>query len=521
MPLLKAADLFCGAGGSTTGAEASGHVQVVYALNHWPAAVQSHSANHPHVKHVCAPVDWVDPRRDVPKVDLLMASPECTHHSIARGGRPVDDQKRATGWHVVHWTEALRPKWVIVENVREFLNWGPVGRHGKLLKAHRGETFKAWVSAMRSLGYTVEWRLLNAADYGEATRRIRFFAIARRGKGRGKIPWPEPTHSKENWRPAAEVIDWTRACPSIFSRKRPLAEKTLRRIAVGLEKFCGPEARPFIVKMRGTGTAGSIEDPVPTLTGGGSHVGVAQPFIVPNFGERDGQTPRTHSVGEPMPAVTSHGAGALARPFIVQYHGGTDPKRDGTERQQSLLEPLATIDTQPRYALAQPFVLPNEGFYRGNAAKSVDQPLDTITAKRGGGHVLMPFMVDIHDSRRDDKSSSIMDPLPTIVAKPGNSVVVPFLTQYNGTGGAESIDDPLTAITAKPRHGLALVKLMQELGIVDIGFRMLDVDELARAQGFPERYWLAGNKADQIRQIGNAVCPGVMRALCEAIGKAG
>lgn len=557
MKRLRAVDLFCGAGGSTTGAEQSGHVKVVLAVNHWQTAIFAHESNHPETRHICCPIDAINPRHDkgVPEFDILMASPECTHHSIARGGKPVDDQKRATCWHVVIWAEAKRPKWIVVENVREFLDYGPT-RNGQPIKSKKGETFRAWVAALESLGYTVEWKILNAADYGEATKRLRLFVVCRLG-GKGAIPWPKITHEKSRWRPAAEIIDWSRPCPSIFTRKRPLAEKTLRRIEIGLRKFVGEAAEPFIVKMRGTNTAVSVDEPLPSITAGGTHEGLAMPFqfkasgrnpgqaksvleplptivaarenhaivapfLVPNFGERAGQEPRTHGIEEPLPAVTSHGAGGLvtpflfdvnhggddgrgqdvrdplgtittkrgtglAAPFLVKYHGGTNPERDGTERSHAVDQPLPTIDTQPRYGLTA------------------------------------PYLVDVHDRRRDDRSSSAAAPLPTIVAKPRNSLVLPFLTEYYGTGGARSTEEPLSTVSTKHRHGLALVELlatMEKLGVVDIGFRMLDVDELAAAQGFPAGYKLHGTKADRIKLVGNAVCPGVMRAICTAIGEA-
>lgn len=559
-PVEEALDLFCGAGGSTAGAEASGRVKVVLAVNHWQTAIFAHESNHPNTRHLCAPIDAINPRHDkaVPAFDLLLASPECTHHSIARGGKPVDDQKRATAWHVVIWAEAKRPKWIVVENVREFLDWGPT-RGGQPIKSKKGETFQAWVQALRSLGYTVDWKLLNAADYGEATKRIRLFVVARRGAG--AIPWPSITHTKERWRPASEIIDWSRPCPSIFTRKRPLAEKTLRRIEIGLKKFVGAAADPFIVKMRGTCNAASADEPLPSITAGGTHEGLAMPFcmktshtgstgrstfthradeplrtvttrdehaivapflvsnsgpeygakprpvtvplktvmtdersslvapfLVPNFGERAGQEPRTHGVGEPLPAVTSHGAGGLVAPFLFDVnHGG----KEG--RGQDVRYPLNTITTKRATGLAAPFFLPRSGY---------------------------------HDTGKMDKPPprSLEEPLPTIIASdtPG-ALVLPFLTEYYGTAGARGVDEPLTTVTTKHRHGLALVQLletMQQLGVIDIGFRMLDVDELAAAQGFPAGYKLHGTKADRIKLVGNAVCPGVMRAICEAIAEA-
>lgn len=494
---LRAVDLFCGAGGSTTGAQMSGVVDVVLAVNHWRVAIATHSANHPATKHVCARIDQVDPvfDRSIPAFDVLLASPSCVHFSVARGGVPVCDQERATPWHVVLWAEAKRPRWIVVENVRELLNWGPV-HNGRPIESKKGETFKAWAAALESLGYRVEWKLLNAADYGEATKRIRLFIVARLG-GR-KIPWPRPTHAGK-WRAAAEVIDWSRPCPSIFSRKRPLADKTLKRIEMGLRRFVSVgAAEQFIVRLRGTGTVASVDNPLDTVTAGGTH----------------------------------HG---LATPFLVKYHGGVSPSRDGSERSLSVDAPLATIDTQPRFAVAMPFQYQLIGNGAGRS-RSISVPMPTQVAARENHGIVVPYLFDVNHGGDDARVRDIGEPLATITTKRGvgvampqlsgresPDVVVPFLTKYHGTGGAESVDDPFTTLTTKHRHGLAQVSLrktMDELGVVDVGFRMLDVDELAAAQGFPKDYQLTGSKADQIRQVGNAVCPGVMRAICETIGQA-
>jgi DNA (cytosine-5)-methyltransferase 1 len=517
--LLKACDLFCGAGGTTTGAEASGRVNVALAVNHWDTAVSTHRLNHPHVRHLCAPIDLVDPREFAGQgISLLLASPECIFHSNARGGKPVDDQRRSTAWCVPRWVEVLRPQWFVIENVREFEDWAPLGSDNKPLKSKKGEIFQAWVQTLRALNYHVEWKLLNAADFGGATRRIRLFLVGRRGASKQPIPWPAITHTKENWTPAASIIDWSLPCPSIFSRQRPLAEKTLRRIEIGLRKFCGPGAEPFIVKMRGTNHSSGIQQPLPTVTGGGNHEALAMPFqfkamgrnpgqsksirdplptivgcrenhaiiapfLVPNFGERAGQDPRTHRVDEPLPAVTSHGAGHLVMPFISTFHNGPD----GERRNSSIDDPLPTADTQNRHSLVAPFLVdPN---YQEN---------------RGGRN-------RVHD---------LADPLGTITTCNQKHLAIPFLTNYYGTGHADSVQEPLATVTTKHRHGLAMVHLvetMRELGIIDIGFRMLEPHELAAAQGFPPGYQIFGTKADQVKQIGNSVHTAVARALCASI----
>lgn len=521
MKRYRAVDLFCGAGGTTEGARQSAHVDVKLAINHWRPAISSHSANHPDVRHICASIDHVDPRDfcDM-KLDVLAASPECVFHSNARGGQPVDDQRRATAWCVPRWDEALRPKWIVVENVREFEDWAPLGVDNKPLKSKKGEIFQAWIQTLRALNYHVEWRLINAADHGGATKRTRLFVMARRGRSAQPMPWPAISHAKGNWTPAAAIIDWSKPCPSIFDRKRPLAEKTLRRIEIGLRKFCGPGVESFIVKLRRNSSAGSVHDPLDTLTAGALHHALAMPFQFKAMGRNPGAT---KSIGDPLPTIVATRENhAIVVPFFVNYHGGPD----GDNRHSGPEEPLPVIDTNPRHALVQPYLIDvNHGDgdrSPGGRVHSIDDPFGTVTTKRSQA-LIQPFLMDIHNRRRDDTSTGIEEPMPTIVTKPGNSLVLPFLTQFNGTGGADSIHDPLTTVTTKHRHGLVMVKLLEtmaELGICDIGFRMLDVDELAAAQGFPPGYQLFGSKAEQIKQIGNSVHTAVAKALFESIGSA-
>ncbi len=504
--MWRAVDLFCGGGGTTTGAEQSGRVSVVAAVNHWQTAIDTHSHNHPHVQHFCTPIDAIDPRHDraVPNFDLLLASPECTHHSIARGGQPVEDQKRATPWHVLVWSEAKRPRAIAVENVREFRDWGPLRQKrdkatGKLLwrpdgrpwmepdPKHKGETFRAWVRAIESLGYVVDHQLLNAADFGAATSRVRLFVTAIRSdlyrrRRLNWIPWPDPTHAG-NHRAAYEIIDWSKPCPSIFGRKRPLAENTLRRIEIGLRKY----VEPFIVRFRssrgGIGKGGTVHGcdlPLGTITAGGTHHALCVPFQFKAIGNSPGLT---HGIGEPVPTIVAVRENhAIVVPYISQYHNGPD----GENRNYCVGLPIPTLDTQNRYAVVTPFL---ETLTHGGRENSILGPLSTITTAHRGEQAL----------------------------------AIPFLTKYYGTGSVQSIADPLDTITTKDRFGLAMVSLvrtMRELGVADIGFRMLDVDELARATGFPEGYYFAGNKADRVKQVGNAVPPAFAKAICETLAEA-
>jgi DNA (cytosine-5)-methyltransferase 1 len=532
---LQAADLFCGAGGFTTGAERAG-VHVALAINHWRTAVFTHQANHPETKHLCARIDDVDPRHDeaVPELDLILASPECTHHSIARGGRPIDDQKRATPWHVCVWAEAKRPKWIVVENVQEFRDWGPIDDRGRPIKARKGEIFAQWIKALESIGYQVDHQLLNAADFGAATKRVRLFIVARRGRSRRDIPWPEPTHAGK-WRPAYEIIDWGRPCPSIFSRKRPLAEKTLRRIEAGLRKFVGP----FVVTLRRNMDGRSVGDPLATITAGAEHHGLAVPFVVQYHNGPD-YAQRTYSPGQPIPTLDTSNRYGIAVPFQFKAMG----RSPGLTKSPG--DPVPTIvAARENHAIVTPFFLPRQGFHEAwvdKPAKSIEDPLNVITANHGPGHVVVPYLLAINHGGDDDRSHGPGEPLATLTTKTGHSIVAPFLTKYYGTASAQASGEPLDTVTTRDRFGLTLPEIsiegrspsatgstaamtsllatMAELGVVDIGFRMLDVDELARAQGFPEGYVLYGTKSEQVRQVGNAVCPPVAEALCRTIQEA-
>ena len=538
--ILRACDLFCGAGGTTSGAEMSQRVRVVLAVNCWPTAIASHKANHPNAMHVCKRIEHVDPRQDktLPEFDLLMASPECQHHSIARGGRPVDDQRRATPWDVLNWVSVRSPRWLLVENVREFRDWGPLiqkrDKSRRLMylpdgsphmiadPKHKGDIFRAWIASLQSLGYQVDFQILNAADFGAATKRLRLFILARRGWTKRDIPWPEITHPKANWRAAWTCIDWSRPCPSIFTRKRPLVEKTLRRIEIGLKKFVGAAADPFLVHFRNHCDGKSVNEPLNTLTAGGGHHGLAVPFRFKMVGRNPGVSA---SLADPLPTIVAAAANhAIMVPYVLNYHGGTDPDRDGTERSCSVDEPIPVIPTENRYGLVAPFIVPHFGERPDQEPRThgLDEPLPTITG-HGAGSIAAPFFLAVNHGGDDDRSHDPRDPLATLTAKTGHSIVVPWLTKYNGTGGVQDTGEPVGTISTHDRFGLAmasLVETMRALEVVDIGFRMLDVDELARAQGFPDGYVLTGTKADQVRQVGNSVSPLVAKALCETIAEA-
>jgi DNA (cytosine-5)-methyltransferase 1 len=382
---IHAIDLFCGAGGTSSGlARACERLSVgldLTAVNHWERAIETHAANHPSARHLCETLDSINARSVAPagKLDLLMASPECTHHSTARGGKPMDDQSRASAWHVVRWAEALHPRVVLVENVREFVTWGPLGTNGRPLRSKRGQTFAAWLQALQSVGYRTSHRVLNAADHGDATTRERLFVLAVRG--RSPLRWPEPTHSRKPetglfgrlrpWRAAREVIDWSLRGVSIFDRKKPLRENTLRRIAEGLKRFGGRLAEPFLMLLSQSGSNGPrmrpVSQPLPTVTTA-DDVAVVEPCVVhtTHAGER-----RPHSMREPLPTITGANRGelGLAEPFLLGQQSGGSPR--------PVSQPVPTVATDGAISLVDFLVN-----YNGNGRPHpVDEPLDTVTTK--------------------------------------------------------------------------------------------------------------------------------------------
>ncbi len=374
---VKAVDLFCGAGGTSAGLYnaciAMGKKVDLVAINHWKRAIQTHRTNHPEARHLCVPLESVNPREAVPSghLDLLVASPECIHFSRARGGLPMNDQLRASAWHTLRWFEMLRIDNALYENVESFLDWGPLGVNGRPLKKRKGETFQAFINALRSLGYTVEYRILNAADYGDPTSRHRLFIMARRGNK--PIIWPQPTHTTESYRTARDIIDWDIPGKSIFTRKKALSRATLNRIAAGLRKYGGKSAEPFLVMLYGTNDARSVDRPLPTVTAGGGHIGVCEPFIVQYHGNHVGKNDadaRTYEIVKPLPTLDTSNRYALCEPFLAVIKG--------TSKNKSIDDPVPTITTRQHLALCEPFITK---YYGTAGAVSINDPLDTITTK--------------------------------------------------------------------------------------------------------------------------------------------
>jgi DNA (cytosine-5)-methyltransferase 1 len=305
---------------------------------------------------------------------------------------PVSDQRRAGAWEVCRWATELRIDDILVENVREFETWGPVGANRRPIAARKGETFRAWVKALESLNYRVEWRVLNCADFGDPTSRKRLFIRARRGNGH--IEWPAATHGAglQPWHTAREIIDWTIKGRSIFNRERPLKARTIERIAAGLRKFGGAAAEPFLVMLYGTNETRSVDRPAPTVTANGQHIGLCEPFLM-NITHANDHASRTHSVDGPLPTVTCahRGEFGLIEPFLVHAD----------------------------YSGPAPFILPHLGWTGKNVAQSVDKPMPTVIASHGVGHLVQPFLV-----------------------------------KYFGTGKTAPIGEPLHTVTTKDRFGL-------------------------------------------------------------------
>lgn len=480
-------DLFAGGGGASLGIAQALGVSPVVAINHSPQAIHMHTINHPETEHYVESVFDVAPLSAARgrRVDLLWASPTCTHFSRARGAKPVSEQLRVQGWIVVDWAREVRPRVIMCENVCEWETWGPLGDDGQPDKARAGETFRAFVEALRAFGYAVEWRPLVASSLGVPTIRKRLFLVAR-CDGQ-PIVWPEPTHGRGLLpeRTAAECVDWSLPIPSIFGRRKPLAEATQRRIAEGVRRYVLGTPTPFLLHLTHSGRITSLDEPMRTITAAhrGEQAIVAPVLVNTRNGERKGQRPRVRDVREPMPTVTAEGSqGAVVAAFLAKHYGG--PNGHATPGQDAR-EPLGAITAKGQIGPVAVWLDKLHGSAR--AGQPVDEPMPTVTAGggRGGGHA---------------------------------ALCAAFLMRYFGTGGQWADPRrPMPTITA--REGLAVVTTTiagEEYVLTDIGMRMLQPRELARAQGFPDSYVLTGTKGEQIERIGNSVCPPVARALVEA-----
>lgn len=368
--VIQAADLFCGAGGTSTGllqaAHNAGREVHLLAINHWRVAVETHRRNHPLARHLATGLEAVTPADVVPdgRLDLLWASPSCTHHSVARSGKPRSNQLRAQPHLILDWLDQLYVRRLIIENVPEFTSWGPLGANGMPLTSKRGVLFDDYLRSLAARGYKADWRIICCADYGDPTTRRRFFLQAVRGRER--IRWPEPTHSenpeglfgpKNRWVPAREIIDLSIPSQSLFRRKKPLSPNTLRRIEAGIKKFWGAWAEPFLIVLRGTKdgtperTCIELDHPLPTLAARVGHIGLVEPFLANiSHGNPDGNfARRTHSIDRPYYTLTGLNEQALVSPFLVSFYGNGEAL--------SIDEPFATVTCKDRFGVVQQYGL--------------------------------------------------------------------------------------------------------------------------------------------------------------------
>lgn len=494
-------DNFAGGGGASLGIEQATWGGVDVAINHDPVALAVHAANHPHTEHRIEDVFASDPR-DIARgrpIALVWLSPDCKHHSKAKGGKPRDKNIRALAWVTLRWAalpRPMKPAVIALENVEEFQHWGPLKADGQPCPLQKGRTFNLFLHRLRQAGYAVEWRELRACDFGAPTIRKRLFMLAR-CDGR-PIRWPEPTHGAPGspgvasgrlkpWRSAAECIDWSIPCRSIFGRDKPLAEKTMARIARGVRRFVQDSPFPFVVPMTHGGRADlrcyAIQDPLRTVTGA-------------NRGEH-----------------------ALVTPFITKFNRGATG--------HALTEPLHTITaahSDTRAGAAAPLGVVAAFMAQHNTdmvGHPMVAPVSTIVGKGSTQGLVSAFLTKFYGT---STGSDVRVPFPTITAGGWHVAEVrAFLLKYYGEGGQlATCVDPMHTVPTRDRLGLVTVA-GTDYQIVDIGMRMLTPRELFRAQGFPDSYVIdkdafgnAISKTHQVRLCGNSVCPPVARAILEA-----
>lgn len=567
-------DNFAGGGGASTGIELATGYSVDIAINHDPEAIRMHKANHPNTKHYCENVWAVDPVKACGghPVALAWFSPDCKHFSKAKGGKPKDKNIRGLAWVACRWAGLVRPNVIMLENVEEFKTWGPLNRRHHPIKSKQGKTFEKFVQQLTDLGYNVEFRELVAADYGAPTMRKRFFMIARCDDK--PIVWPEPTHAPADseevksgilkpYVGAYTQIDFNKPCPSIFDTSeeikekygiravRPLAPKTMERIARGMKKFVLDNPEPFIIQCNHAGERKpqDIKEPMPTITG--KHgFGVIEPILAPVIDKTYGGNYQGSgsNVSEPIDTITTvdhnrlveailtpymgtnttnHPGGncknpihtittgnqqCLISPTLIQYHSETT--RKGV-RGQTIKAPILTVDGSNRYGLVQSFLKQ----ITDEKKKKIPTAKDSL--KTDSDDLLQTSCLIQMNNHCDGKN--IKDPIPTITVGDGHfEEVRAFLVKYYGQGTGQSVKDPLDTVTSRDRFGLVTIKGV-DYQIVDIGLRMLEPRELYGCQGFPDDYIIDHDytgktypRSEQVRRCGNAVCPPIPAALVKA-----
>ncbi|MCK2122088.1 DNA cytosine methyltransferase [Pseudomonas sp. PNPG3] len=534
-------DFFCGGGGAGTGLEMGLGRKVDVAKNHSQAAINMHTANHPHARHFTTDVFEGDPDEECQgrPVGWFHMSPDCTHHSQAAGGQPRKREIRNLSWIGLKWAGKKKPRVISLENVKQILQWGGLiakrckvtGRVMKLDGSvaepgervpvqeqflipnpkRRGSTWRRFVQLLEGLGYVVEWRIIKACDFGAPTSRERLFMIARRDGQ--PIVWPEPTHAKtpgkgqQKWRTAADCIDWSVPSKSIFGRKKALADATLRRVAKGMKKFVLDNPQPFIVPIANWSgeLAQSAHEPLRTVTSW------------PRGG--------TFAMASPVMITAAHGQG---RPEGVQRWG------DGCKESTM---PLGTVTASGGHALATAFMAQANGGFNTTHAKGMGDPMTTVTNTGSQQQLVSASLATL---RRNCVGRAVDEPVPTMTAgaehhalveyklspehEEGALRVAAFLISYYGTENTSAADAPAPTVTTKDRLGLVTVFVKgTPYVIVDICLRMLQPHELYRAQGFPANYVIdvgadgvPFTKTEQVHMCGNSVSPPAMAALARA-----
>lgn len=537
-------DSFAGGGGASEGIRQAFGFSPDIAINHDAEAIALHKANHPETRHLTESVWKVDPVKECAgrSVDALWLSPDCTHFSLARGAKPVKKNIRGLAWLAVRWAAAVRPKFIGLENVQEFQTWGPLLANDRPCPRRKGKTYRAFINKLIRVGYKVETRTLRACDYGAPTIRKRFFMIAR-CDGQ-EIVWPKPTHgpgTPNPYRTAAECIDWTIPCPSIFLSKeqarqfrvrRPLANATLRRVGRGVWKFVINNPNPFIVrvahgeqdgsgKRRGKGEH-ALSLPLPTVLSSQEFALVA-PFLA-GVGGRAGQSDE-RSPASPYHTTTSKADTVVVAPFLSKQYGGHESPG------ASLEDPTSTVTARDHHFLAAAQLTKLKGTSRHG--QQLDLPLHTVAA--GGGHHALTTS-HIMKLQQNSIGQEHTKPLDTVLAGATRFAEVrAFLMKYNGTDQDPRLEEPMHTVTSKERFGLVTVQ-GEEYAIVDIGLRMLTPRELYRAQGFDDSYVIdvvipktyktkTGrtvtrlkplSKTAQVRMCGNSVPPQFVKAIFSA-----
>lgn len=560
-------DLFAGGGGASTGI-ARAYREPDVAVNHNPIALAVHRANHPQTAHYVADVFEVDPVHATggQPVGILWASPDCRHHSKAKGGAPRDRKVRGLAWVVVRWAHATRPRLLFLENVEEFCDWGPIDDEGQPIKLEKGRTFRSFIAALstglaadhpdmpeildsigdfvpvadlvRGLGYNVEWRERIAANAGAPTIRKRLYLVARSdGKA---IVWPEPKHHKkpgskqQPWRSAAECIDWSNLGRTIF-REKPMAVNTMRRVAKGCWRHVLTSSKPFIVPMRGTSEAHTsthgADEALSTISAGGTHHALVQPVMAPFLTEcANGSSQRNFDVQEPLRTQVAQVKGghfAMVAAHMTAF-GQNAVGSSPAEPTQTVLAGAARHGVVAAF-----FEQANGGFYDGDG-RSADTPLSTICQSGANQRLINAYLVKYYGNEKD--GISLTEPMHTLPTK--DRVALVEVVQVPDTLTLEQLEGARRCAAFMhehlPEHFKDPAEMVMVGGyvLVDITLRMLQPPELKAAQGFDKDYiidrglfvdpvtgaeeWRDINKTDQVRLIGNSVCPDEAEALVSA-----